>query len=102
YGQRIVSTVFTNSNQYRVILEADPSLRNSLDSLSSIYLPSSVGSTPVPLSVMAKMRVGTPPLQASHLGQFPSATVSFNLAPGASLGGAVTAIKQAQADINQP
>ncbi|HAR28161.1 MAG TPA: multidrug transporter subunit MdtC [Bradyrhizobium sp.] len=102
YGQRIVSTVFTNSNQYRVILEADPSLRNSLDSLSSIYLPSSVGSTPVPLSVMAKMRVETAPLQVSHLGQFPSATVSFNLAPGASLGGAVTAIKQAQADINQP
>jgi multidrug efflux pump len=77
-------------------------LRNSLDSLSSIYLPSSVGSTPVPLSVMAKMRVETAPLQVSHLGQFPSATVSFNLAPGASLGGAVTAIKQAQADINQP
>ena len=102
YGQRIVSTVFTNSNQYRVILEADPSLQTSLDSLSSIYLPSSVGSTPVPLSVMAKMRVETAPLQVSHLGQFPSATVSFNLAPGASLGAAVTAIKQAQADINQP
>ncbi|MGN1289571.1 MAG: efflux RND transporter permease subunit, partial [Bradyrhizobium sp.] len=102
YGQRIVSTVFTNSNQYRVILEADPSLQNSLDALSSIYLPSSVGSTPVPLSVMAKMRVETAPLQVSHLGQFPSATVSFNLAPGASLGSAVTAIKQAQADINQP
>ncbi|MGY3445869.1 efflux RND transporter permease subunit [Bradyrhizobium sp. USDA 4473] len=102
YGQRIVSTVFTNSNQYRVILEADPSLQNSLDSLSSIYLPSSVGTTPVPLSVMAKMRVETAPLQVSHLGQFPSATVSFNLAPGASLGGAVAAIKQAQADINQP
>ncbi len=69
-----------------VILEADPSLQKSLDSLSSIYLPSSVGSTPVPLSVMAKMRVETAPLQVSHLGQFPSATVSFNLAPGASLG----------------
>jgi len=102
YGQRIVSTVFTNSNQYRVILEADPALQNSLDSLSSIYLPSSVGTTPVPLSVMAKMRVETAPLQVSHLGQFPSATVSFNLAPGASLGEAVTAIKQAQIDINQP
>jgi multidrug efflux pump len=102
YGQRIVSTVFTNSNQYRVILEADPSLQNSLQSLSSIYLPSSVGSTPVPLSVMAKMREETAPLQVSHLGQFPSATVSFNLAPGAALGDAVTAVKQAQIDIGQP
>ena len=58
YGQRIVSTIFTNSNQYRVILEADPSLQTSLQSLFDIYLPSSVGSTPVPLAVMAKMRRG--------------------------------------------
>jgi len=102
YGQRIVSTIFTNSNQYRVILEADPALQNSLQSLKDIYLPSSVGSTPVPLAVMAKMREETAPLQVSHLGQFPSATVSFNLAPGASLGEAVTAVKQAQLDIGQP
>jgi multidrug efflux pump len=102
YGQRIVSTIFTNSNQYRVILEADPSLQTSLQSLSDIYLPSSVGSTPVPLSVMAKFREETAPLQVSHLGQFPSATISFNLAPGAALGDAVTAVKQAQVDIGQP
>jgi multidrug efflux pump len=102
YGQRIVSTIFTNSNQYRVILEADPSLQNSLESLSDIYLPSSVGTVPVPLSVMAKMKEGVSPLQVSHLGQFPAATISFNLAPGASLGGAVTAIKQAQADMGLP
>jgi len=102
YGQRIVSTVFTNSNQYRVILEADPSLQQSLQSLSAIHLPSSVGTNPVPLSVMAKMHEGTAPLLVSHLGQFPSATVSFNLAPGASLGEAVAAIKQAQIDIGQP
>jgi multidrug efflux pump len=102
YGQRIVSTIFTNSNQYRVILEADPSLQASLQSLSDIYLPSSVGSTPVPLAVMAKMRQETAPLQVSHLGQFPAATVSFNLAPGASLGGAVTAIKKAQAEMGMP
>ncbi|HEY3795570.1 MAG TPA: efflux RND transporter permease subunit, partial [Bradyrhizobium sp.] len=102
YGQRIVSTIFTNSNQYRVILEADPNLQTSLDSLSSIYLPSSVGGAPVPLAVMAKMRTETAPLQVSHLGQFPSATISFNLAPGASLGEAVTAVKQAQIDIGQP
>jgi multidrug efflux pump len=102
YGQRIVSTIFTNSNQYRVILEADPTLQTSLQSLSAIYLPSSVGGAPVPLSVLAKMREETAPLQVSHLGQFPAATVSFNLAPGASLGEAVTAIKQAQIDIGQP
>jgi multidrug efflux pump len=102
YGQRIVSTIFTNSNQYRVILEADPSLQTSLQALSAIYLPSSVGGPPVPLAVMAKMREETAPLQVSHLGQFPSATVSFNLAPGASLGAAVDAIKQAQIDIGQP
>jgi multidrug efflux pump len=102
YGQRIVSTIFTNSNQYRVILEADPSLQTSLQALSAIYLPSSVGGPPVPLAVMAKMREETAPLQVSHLGQFPSATVSFNLAPGASLGEAVDAIKQAQIDIGQP
>jgi len=102
YGQRIVSTIFTNSNQYRVILEADPSLQASLQSLSDIYLPSSVGSTPVPLAVMAKMRQETAPLQVSHLGQFPAATVSFNLAPGASLGAAVTAIKKAQAEMGTP
>jgi multidrug efflux pump len=102
YGQRIVSTIFTNSNQYRVILEADPALQNSLKSLNDIYLPSSVGTAPVPLAVMAKMTESTAPLQVSHLGQFPSATVSFNLAPGASLGEAVEAVKQAQIDIGQP
>jgi multidrug efflux pump len=102
YGQRIVSTIFTNSNQKRVILEADPRLQTSLQSLSDIYLPSSVGSGAVPLAVLAKMREETAPLQVSHLGQFPSATVSFNLAAGASLGAAVDAIKQAQLDIGQP
>jgi multidrug efflux pump len=102
YGQRIVSTIFTNSNQYRVILEADSTLQTSLQSLSAIYLPSSVGGAPVPLSVLAKMREQTAPLQVSHLGQFPAATVSFNLAPGASLGEAVTAIKRAEAEIGLP
>jgi multidrug efflux pump len=102
YGQRIVSTIFTNSNQYRVILEADPRLQTSLQSLSDIYLPSSVGSTPVPLATLAKFREETAPLQVAHLGQFPAATVSFNLAPGAALGDAVEAIKQAQIDINLP
>ena len=102
YGQRIVSTIFTNSNQYRVILEADPSLQTSLRSLSDIYLPSSVGGAPVPLAVLAKMRADTAPLLVSHLGQFPSSTISFNLAPGASLGGAVDAINAALVGIALP
>ena len=102
YGQRIVSTIFTSSNQHRVILEADPNLQTSLQSLSSIYLPSSVGSTPVPLDVMAKTHVETAPLLITHLGQFPSSTISFNLAKDASLGEAVAAIKQAEADIKLP
>ncbi len=102
YGQRIVSTIFTNSNQYRVILEASPELQASLSSLSAIYLPSAVGTALVPLSVVAKIRQETAPLQISHLGQFPASTVSFNLAPGASLGEAVDAIKKAQHDIDLP
>jgi multidrug efflux pump len=102
FGQRIVSTIFTHSNQYRVILEAAPTLQNSLQSLSSIYLPSSTGAGQVPLSVLAHVREQTAPLQIGHLGQFPATTVSFNLTPGASLGEAVAAIKTAQQDIGLP
>jgi multidrug efflux pump len=102
FGQRIVSTIFTNSNQYRVILEADPATQSSLNSLSSIYLPSSTGSGQVPLSAVVKVREQTAPLQIDHLGQFPATVISFNLAPGTSLGEAVTAIKQAQQEIGLP
>ncbi|HEY2136521.1 MAG TPA: MdtB/MuxB family multidrug efflux RND transporter permease subunit [Xanthobacteraceae bacterium] len=102
FGQRIVSTIFTNTNQYRVILEADPALKASLDSLSTIYLPSSTGGGQVPLSVLARVREETAPLLIGHLGQFPSSNVSFNLAPGYSLGAAVAAIKQAQTDMGVP
>jgi multidrug efflux pump len=102
FGQRIVSTIFTHSNQYRVILEAEPTLQSSLQSLSSIYLPSSTGGGQVPLSVLASVREQTAPLQIEHLGQFPATTVSFNLTPGTSLGEAVAAIKTAQQDIELP
>jgi multidrug efflux pump len=102
FGQRIVSTIFTNSNQYRVILEADPAQRASLDSLASIYVPTSTGTGQVPLSVVARVREETAPLRLDHLGQFPSASISFNLAPGASLGGAVDAIDQASQEIALP
>src|SRR3984893_2215362 len=103
FGQRIVSTIFTQSNQYRVILEADPELQKSLSSLGQIYLPSSTATNgQVPLSAIAKVEEQTAPLEINHLGQFPSTTVSFNLAPGASLGEAVDAIKQAEQEIGLP
>jgi multidrug efflux pump len=102
FGQRIVSTIYTQSNQYRVILEADPSLQATLDSLASIYLPSSTGGGQVPLSVVVKVHEQTAPLLVDHLGQFPAAVMSFNLAPGVSLGEAVAAINQAQQDMGLP
>jgi multidrug efflux pump len=103
FGQRIVSTIFTQSNQYRVILETDPALQNSLDALGAIYLPSSVASSgQVPLSAIAATRIETAPLQINHLGQFPANTVSFNLASGTSLGAAVTAVRQAEQQIGLP
>jgi multidrug efflux pump len=103
FGQRIVSTIFTQSNQYRVILEADPDLQRSLGSLDQLYLPSSTATNgQVPLSAIAHVEQQTAPLQINHLGQFPSTTVSFNLAPGASLGEAVNAIKVAEQEIGLP
>ncbi|HVW69818.1 MAG TPA: efflux RND transporter permease subunit, partial [Steroidobacteraceae bacterium] len=84
FGQRIVSTIFTQSNQYRVILEADPEYYTSVDSLASIYVPSAAGGQ-VPLSAIASVEVQQKPLLINHLAQFPATTVSFNLAPGVSL-----------------
>ncbi len=103
FGQRIINTIYTQSNQYRVILEADPSLQTSLKGLSAIYLPSSASTTgQVPLSAVVKVEQKPGPLQISHLGQFPATTISFDTAPGSSLGAAVTAIRQAAADIQLP
>lgn len=103
FGQRIVSTVFTQSNQYRVILQADPSLQKNIESLSAIYLPSSTSAGgQVPLSAIAKITQKRAPLQISHIAQFPAATVSFNLAPGASLGAAVADIRKAESELELP
>ena len=103
FGQRIVSTIFTQSNQYRVILQADSAALASLDSLGTLYIPSAtaVGGQ-VPLSALVKVSTRTAPLSIDHLGQFPSTTVSFNLAQGAALGDAVNAIRKAEADIHMP
>ena len=101
FGQRIVSTIFTQSNQYRVILEADPTMQNSLDSLSSLYVPSAGGGQ-VPLTAIATVTQVAAPLVVGHLGQFPAATLSFNLAGTTSLGAAVDAIQKAEKDIGMP
>jgi multidrug efflux pump len=103
FGQRIVSTIFTQSNQYRVILQADDSLMASLDSLGTIYVPSATAvSGEVPLSALVTVSQRTAPLSIHHLGQFPATTVSFNLAQGAALGDAVDAIRKAEKDIGMP
>jgi multidrug efflux pump len=103
FGQRIISTIFTQSNQYRVILEADPDLHRTLDSLQRIYLPSSTATNgQVPLTAIAQVSERRAPLLISHLGQFPATTISFNLAPGASLGPAVAAIKEAEQELGMP
>ncbi len=103
FGQRIISTIFTQSNQYRVILQADPKQMHSVDALSSMYLPSaSSTSGQVPLSAISTISTRASPLLIEHLGQFPATTVSFNLAPGASLGAAVDAIEQAEKDVGLP
>jgi multidrug efflux pump len=101
FGQRIVSTIFTQANQYRVILEADPATYQSVDSLASIYVPSASGGQ-VPLSAIAKVDVETRPLLINHLAQFPATTVSFNLAAGASLGAGVSAIEDAEHGVGLP
>jgi multidrug efflux pump len=101
FGQRIVSTIFTQSNQYRVIMAADPAYYQSVDSLASIYVPSASGGQ-VPLSAIAKVDVETRPLLINHLAQFPATTVSFNLSQSASLGAAVSAIENAEHGVGLP
>ena len=129
FGQRLVSIMFTQLNQYHVVLEVDPSFRNDPDSLKSIYVPGSTGqsaaanSAPVnavsnpgaslqtgtatsgaqvPLSAIAHWETSSGPLAINHQGQFPAVTVSFNLGNGASLGDAVKAIEAAEREIGLP
>jgi len=103
FGQRIVSTIFTQASQMRVILEADPKLNDTLAALDSIYLPSSTASSgQVPLSAIARIVTAHKPLQISHLAQFPTTTISFNLASGASLGSAVAVVRAAERTIGLP
>jgi multidrug efflux pump len=104
FGQRIASTFFTQSNQYRVILNSNQQgLRSLEEALDGIYLPSataSSGQTPLTAIVHADERLG--PLQIEHFGQTPALSISFNLAPGVSLGRAVVLVDQAERDIGLP
>ena len=126
FGQRLVSIMFTQLNQYHVVLEVDPNFRTDPDSLKSIYVPSGSAQSPaataanapaatgaatnalsaatgqVPLSAIAHFETSSGPLTINHQGQFPSVTISFNLGGTASLGEAVKAIDKASADIGLP
>ncbi|MGN5519172.1 multidrug efflux RND transporter permease subunit [Halopseudomonas sp. Lyrl_26] len=100
FGQRQISTLFTQSNQYRVVLEMDPALAAGPDALRSIHVPAPGGQ--IPLASLARLHQRATPLMVNHQGQFPVATVSFNLAAGASLGQAVDAIEQVRQQLQLP
>jgi multidrug efflux pump len=101
FGQRQVSTIFTQLNQYHVVLEVAPAFQQNPDSLKRIYVKSSTGAQ-VPLSAFTRFEPGATPLAVNHQGQFPSVTLSFNLAPGVSLGTAVKSIQQVERELGLP
>jgi multidrug efflux pump len=101
FGQRQVSTIFTQLNQYRVVLEVAPRFQEDPDALKTIYVKSSTG-TLVPLSTFTHFAPHTAPLAINHQGQFAATTLSFNLAPGASLGHAVAAIREVERELGFP
>ena len=101
FGQRLISTIYTQTSQYRVVLEVKPEFKQGPAALEDIYVDSAAGGL-VRLSTIARVSEKTAPLLVNHLGQFPSATVSFNLAPGYSLGHAVDAIRATEKEIGLP
>ncbi len=101
FGQRQISTIFSQANQYRVVLEADPDWQADPHSLDRLRVPGLAGAQ-VPLSAIATITRGTAPLAVTHQSQFPSTTISFNLAPGSSLSHAVAAVAQAEREMGLP
>jgi HAE1 family hydrophobic/amphiphilic exporter-1 len=101
YGSQQVSTIYTSTNQYWVILELLPEYQQDPTALSLLYVRSSKGQL-VPLDAVTKLTRGVGPLTVNHVGQLPSVTISFNLAPGLSLGEAVTSIQKVQRELNLP
>jgi multidrug efflux pump len=101
FGQRLVSTIFTQLNQYRVILEVKPEYRRGPGALDEVYVRAPSGAQ-VPFSAFTRVSERTGPLSINRQGQFPVVTLSFNLAPGAALGEAVRAIEAAQQELGMP
>ncbi|HLK12662.1 MAG TPA: multidrug efflux RND transporter permease subunit, partial [Candidatus Binatia bacterium] len=101
FGQRQVSTIFTQLNQYHVVLETRPSFQQRPDALKDLYVPSASGAQ-VPLGTFTQLASTTAPLAVNHQGQFPAVTLSFNLAPGVALGDAVAAIETATRALGLP
>ena len=101
FGQRLVSIMFTQLNQYHVVLEVAPEFRQNADALASLYVKSATGQL-VPLSSFTLFVQNPASLTLNHQGQFPAVTISFNLAPGASLGNASDAIEKARIDLGMP
>jgi hydrophobe/amphiphile efflux-1 (HAE1) family protein len=101
FGQRIVSTMYTQLNQYHVVLEVDPKFQYGPEALNGIYVKSSTGQQ-VPLSTLVDSVVKVAPLVVNHQGQFPSVTISFNLVPGAAIGQAVSDIQKVEKELGVP
>ncbi len=101
FGQRQVSTMYRPLNQYHVVMEVAPQFQQTPEALQDIYLRSTAG-TPVPLAAFAHFEPSNTPLEVNHQGQVPSVTISFNLAPGVSLGQATQAIENVQRSMNLP
>ncbi|WP_374495308.1 MdtB/MuxB family multidrug efflux RND transporter permease subunit [Zoogloea sp.] len=101
YGQRLISTIFTQATQYRVVLEVQPQFRSGPAAMANLYVPGT-GGAQVPLSAVARVVERPATLAVNHIGQFPAVTVSFNLASGSALGAAVEAIRQTEAELEMP
>ncbi|MBF0426841.1 MAG: efflux RND transporter permease subunit, partial [Magnetococcales bacterium] len=101
FGQRLVSTIFTQSNQYRVVLEVKPEFQQGIKAFDTLRVTSSSG-VQVPLSAVVRVEERLAPLVLNRQGQFPAVTISFNLAPDAALGAAVGAIEAAKRELNLP
>uniref|UniRef100_UPI0032205A61 MdtB/MuxB family multidrug efflux RND transporter permease subunit n=1 Tax=Zoogloea sp. TaxID=49181 RepID=UPI0032205A61 len=101
YGQRLISTIFTQATQYRVVLEVQPQFRSGPAAMANLYVPGT-GGVQVPLSAVARVVERPATLAVNHIGQFPAVTVSFNLASGSALGAAVEAIRQTEAELEMP
>jgi multidrug efflux pump len=102
FGQRQISTLFTQLNQYHVVLEAAPEFQQGPAALDHVFLQPPQGGGPIPLSTFTRIDTTAAPLVINHQGQFPVVTFSFNLAPGASLGSAVAAVNQVKQKIGLP